>query len=103
MSDDFTRDFLNTDIGVGELRPGTTKRRWEPEVGMKKHRERIHRESKFADDHKNLPFTFSKPKKPSRNAVVRCSNCGALFSANVNTVGIICSSCKQFSVVEVVD
>ena len=44
----------------GELSPGSTKRRWIPEGGEQRLRDRIHKESKFVDDHKNLPFTFAK-------------------------------------------
>ena len=37
-------DLKNVDLGIGELSPGVTKRRWEPEGGINKHNERIHRE-----------------------------------------------------------
>lgn len=103
MSDDFTRDLLNTDTGKSELSPGAIGRRWEPEEGLQKYRERIHRESKYADDNKNLPFTFSKPKKKKRSALVKCKNCGYVFSATVETVGVICRNCKKFSSTEVID
>lgn len=81
----------------GDLTPGSTDRRWEPRGGVKKHNERIHRESKYADDHKNLPFTFSKPKKNSIKKLVKCNNCGHIIYASKNTVGIVCSECKQYS------
>lgn len=87
-------------LGVGELRPGATPRRWEPECGIKKHNERIHKESKFADNNKNLPFTFRKPPKPvSRNVTLVCDNCGAYISGTKATVGVICKSCNKFSTV----
>lgn len=89
--------------GVGELSPGSTPRRWEPEGGLKKHRERIQRESKFADENKNLPFTFSKPKRPKRQSFFECENCGRVISAPVNTVGVICNGCKQFTKVKEVE
>jgi len=92
----------NQDLGIGELSPGSTKPRYEPEGGWNKHRERIHRESKQADA-KNLPFTFSKPKRHRRHTTVKCKNCGHLTSAPVNTVGIICNECKKYSAVEVLD
>lgn len=98
------RDLLkNTNLGIGELDPGSTKPRYEPEGGWHKHKERIHRESKVADDHKNLPFKFSKPRKHRRHTAVRCKNCGYVTSAPVNTVGIICPECKKYSSVEVLD
>lgn len=93
----------NVDIGVGELSPGATKPRYEPEGGFKKHKERIQRESKIADDYKNLPFQFSKPKKAKRHVVVKCKKCGHISSAPKNTIGIICSGCKKYSAVEVLD
>lgn len=94
MGSDFK---IEGDIGIGELSPGATPRRWEPPGGIKKHNERIHRESRFADDHKNLPFTFSKPKKPGRRSIFECSECGYMFSSSVNNVGIICPECKKFT------
>ena len=88
------------DVNIGELSPGTVGRRYIPECGLKKHRERIHKESKFADDHKNLPFKFSKPKKYSRREVKICCNCGSYVNVNVNTVGVICRSCGLYSPVK---
>lgn len=104
--DQFQKDVARSlnNLSIGELSPGSTDRRYEPACGLKKHRERIHKESKFADDYKNLPFTFSKPKKNPRRTYKICNNCGSVIYVNVNTVGIICSSCKQYSSVrEVVD
>ena len=82
-----------------ELSPGSVGRRYEPECGVRKHNERIHKESKFADDNKNLPFSFSKPKKSGRTSFVECDNCGHVTAASINTVGKICSNCKKFSTV----
>ena len=86
-----------------ELNPGSTGRRWIPEGGVRKHNERIHRESKFADDYKNLPFEFSKPKKSKRSITVKCKSCGYITSVSKNTIGMICPECKKYSAVEVVD
>ena len=83
-----------------ELSPGKTGRRYEPAGGVAAHNKRIHRESAAADKHGNLPFTFGKPKKVARNKVVACKNCGDILSASINTVGVICSNCKQYSSVE---
>ena len=87
-------------FGSQEIEPGTVGRRYDPAIGTKKHNERIHRESKWADDNKNLPFSFSKSKKPSRPRLVVCCNCGNVTSATINTVGIICAECRQYSNVE---
>lgn len=88
-----------------ELPAGSTPRRWEPECGVQKHNERIHRESKYADDHKNLPFTFRKPPKPKgRSVYVQCDNCGYITGGSTATVGMICPECKKYSsVTEVTD
>lgn len=86
-------------FGGQELAPGTG-RRYEPSMGTKKHNERIHRESKWADDNKSLPFSFSKPKKPGRTRLVKCCSCGNITNATINTVGIICTKCNQYSSVE---
>lgn len=87
-------------MGIGELRPGVTPRRYEPEGGVGKLNERIHRESKFADTHKNLPFSFRKPYKPvGRASAVQCDNCGNITYGTSATVGIICKKCNKFSTV----
>jgi formylmethanofuran dehydrogenase subunit E len=92
---------IDDDLGSSALSPGSTKRRWEPESGIKKHNERIHRESRHADEFKNLPFKFSKPKKSGMQQYVSCDKCGHTISASVNTVGIICSECKAYVSVSV--
>lgn len=83
-----------------ELDPSSTKRRWEPEGGVSKHNEKIHRESRFASHHKNLPFTFSKPVHGERSKFVECINCGYKTFVSKNTVGMICSSCKKYTAVK---
>ena len=87
-----------------ELSPGATPRRYEPAGGLKKHRERIHRESKQIDG-KNLDFTFGKPYKPrGRPTILACDNCGYVLSGTTATAGVICPECKKFSTVsEVTD
>lgn len=97
MGENFT---IDGDLGVGELTPGATKRRWEPEEGVTKLNERIHKESKYLNDHKNLEFNFSKPKKASKREWKKCLKCGHVSYVPKNTVGIICSKCKQYSSVE---
>ncbi len=92
---------MKIDGNVGELTPGTAKRRWEPEGGLGKHNERIHRESKYTDEHKNLPFTFSKPRKAGRRQYMECSECGYIVYVSINTVGIICNECKSYVSVNV--
>lgn len=77
-----------------------TDRRWVPEGGIKRHNEKIHRESKIADDYKNLPFTFSKPPRNKRHERFECVECGRLISASVNTIMCVCSVCKKITKVE---
>lgn len=107
MNNEFFKDVAkgvkNTPLNQ-ELSPGSTPRRYEPAQGLKKHRERIHRESKQADG-RNLEFNFRKPPKPmGRSTYVRCDNCGYIASATTATCGIICPECKKFSTVtEMVD
>ena len=87
-------------LGTSELRPGVTPRRWEPEGGVNSLNKRIHKESKFADDNKNLPFSFKKPPKTGgRLVLVRCDNCGNVSNGTKTTVGIICNKCNKFSTV----
>ncbi len=85
---------------MGELSPGATKRRWEPEIGINKHNEKIHRESRHADEHKNLPFTFSKPRKAGRQKLVKCVECGTMYYIGINTVGVVCNECHKYCSVE---
>ena len=88
---------FKVDGQIGELAPGATPRRFEPAGGTRKHNERIHKESKIADDNKNLPFTFSKPKTAGRNSVFECTECGYKIAASVNNVGFVCPDCKKFT------
>jgi len=87
----------------GELSPGSTPRRWVPEGGERKHREKIHRESSLADGNKNLPFTFSKPQNSRKAHLFQCSECGNSFFAPKRTIMCICSKCKKVTKVELVN
>lgn len=87
---------IESDLGIGELSPGITKRRWEPEEGVNKLKERIHMESNYVDQHKNLPFEFSKPRRSGRKHYMECTNCGNIVYVSINTVGIICNNCKTY-------
>jgi len=88
---------------MGELSPGSTPRRWIPEGGEQKLRDKIHRESKFTDDHKNMPFSFSKPPKSKSQRWFRCLGCGHETSAPKNTIMIVCKKCKNACKVELID
>jgi ribosomal protein S27E len=82
------------------LDPGVTPRRYEPNGGISRHNNRIHKESKYADEYKNLPFSFRKPPKAKgRPTYVKCDNCGHITSGSSVTVGIICKECNTFSTV----
>lgn len=70
-----------------------------PEKGLRKHQEKIHRESKIADQ-KNLPFTFSGPKRSGKQIWFRCVECDHVFLASKNTVMVICRECKKLTKVE---
>lgn len=83
-----------------ELSPGSTGRRWVPDGGVDRLNKRIHRESKFADDHKNLPFSFSKPPRSKKSKRVRCTRCNYITFAPQNTVGMICHKCNKYVSVE---
>lgn len=101
LSKAISKQVQKSDLGGSqELTPGVTGRRYEPIGGEKNHNKRIHRESEFSDKHKDLPFTFSKPKKSGRSKVWACSNCNNVVYANINTKGIICSSCKTYAAVK---
>jgi len=103
MNSNFTKDVKKVlnNTQVGELTPGSTGRRYDVPGGVKKHNERIHKESKFADDNKNLPFSFRKPPKSrGSSAYIQCDNCGCITRATTITVGIICPECKKFSTVK---
>ena len=99
---DVTKGVMNSPTHQ-EL-PAGSPRRYEPEQGVQKHNERIHKESRYADTHKNLPFTFRKPPKPmGRSAYVQCDNCGHITGGSTATVGMICNNCGKFSTVSEVN
>ncbi len=103
MNSNFTKDVKKVlnNTQIGELTPGSTGRRYNIPGGFKKHNERIHKESKFADDNKNLSFSFRKPPKArGRNSYIQCNNCESITLATTITVGIICPECKKFSTVK---
>jgi uncharacterized membrane protein len=67
-------------------------------MGTKAYREKIHKETKFARDHKNLPFTFSKPKKyKSNNVLFICPVCEDEIFITEDTIMVICDRCKTLS------
>jgi hypothetical protein len=87
---------IDGNLGIGELSPGSTGRRWQPEGGMRKHKERIDRDSRYADHNMNLPFTFSKPRRPGRKHYMKCPKCDSIVYVSVNTIGIICNNCNSY-------
>ena len=96
---DLQKNIVQSPSSKQVLDPGSP-RRYEPSSGLKKHRERIHKESKYASEYKNLPFSFRKPpKSKGRNIYLQCDNCGHVTTGTTVTVGIICSECKKFSTV----
>jgi len=78
-------------------------RRWIPEEGLGKYRERIHKESKFADDYKNLPFKFSKPRRSRRREFFKCVECGNEIYAPKSTIMAVCTVCKKVTKFDVVE
>ena len=77
-------------------------RRWVPEGGLQRYRDKIHRESKIADQ-KGLPYTISKPDKPKKHDYFSCAECGRKFSAPKNTIMCVCPDCKKVTKVERVE
>lgn len=101
---DLQKNVTESQTFQQSLPAGSTERRYDPALGVRKHNERIHRESKNADDYKNLQFTFRKPPKArGRATYVKCDSCGNIISATSITVGIICKECKKFSSVTEVE
>lgn len=67
----------------------------------KSHKEKIHKESKFADNNKNLPFEFSKPKKSKPNRdVYQCDKCDRVIPMDASRTCVIVCVCKNFMIVE---
>ena len=91
--------YLNNNTVSTELPAGAT-RRYEPEIGVKKHNERIHKESAYADSYKNLPFTFSAPKKNKSSILKQCTNCESLVYVHKTCVGVVCKTCNKYSSVK---
>jgi rubrerythrin len=68
------------------------------EKGTKAYKEKIHRESKYAKDHKNLPISFSKPKKQkAQNILFICLECGHEMFITEDTLFIVCSACNKLN------
>ncbi|MCK5020529.1 MAG: hypothetical protein KAS32_26155 [Candidatus Peribacteraceae bacterium] len=69
--------------------------------GSRKYNERIHRESRYADTHKNLPFKFSKPlKRKSNNVLVVCKECTHDLHITQETIIVVCSWCGYMNKVK---
>lgn len=66
--------------------------------GTKRYKDWIHKQSKAAD-HKNLPFTFSKPTKhrPSNREAI-CPECERVSYVSEYTRIIICTCGKLYKV-----
>jgi len=74
------------------------------EMGDRKYRERIHRDSKYADSNKNLPYSFSKPKKDKPCRVpFTCVHCGRESAHTEETIAVICGGCNHLTVVRTVE
>lgn len=96
---DITKSLKKTSINT-ELPAGVTPRRYDPVEGVNNLNKRIHRESKWVDDNKKLPFSFSKPTKSAKGCYKKCISCGDIKHVNINTVGIECKKCHQYSSLE---
>ncbi len=70
-------------------------RRWVPEGGLQKHRNKIHKESGAANN-KNLPFTFSKSIRKSYTWF-ECIECSKILNAPKNTCMMVCTGCKKLT------
>lgn len=109
VNKEFSKDIakaLKKESISSELKPGETKRRYEPVGGVKNLNDRIHRESLQLDKYGNLPFSFSKPVKNTnkRYTVKVCENCGEQVMVHENCIGIACSTCHKYSsVVDIVE
>ena len=100
FSDDIKKHLSKKSVS-SEHAPGEVGRRYEPTLGVKKHNERIHRESKIQDKHGNLDFKFSKPdfgKVKGKNAVKICNNCNTYVYVKEPSIHAICYlKCKCYS------
>jgi hypothetical protein len=64
-------------------------------------REKIHKESKFSDEFKKLPFKFSKPRFPKFDPwEYECPKCKHSFTLGRHTRMIICGACKHLFEIE---
>jgi hypothetical protein len=69
-------------------------------MGKKKYREMIHKDSKKADQ-KNLPYTFSRPKKDKPlNTYFKCEKCSRESAVSEETYMVICAACKHLNKVK---
>jgi hypothetical protein len=94
--------FVANSTASTEL-PAGSPRRYEPEMGISKHNEKIHRENSHSTRHQNLPFTFSKPVKNKPTIVKVCSSCDSPVYVHKNCVGIVCRTCGIYSTVKEIE
>lgn len=65
------------------------------EMGPKAYNQKIKRSSKEADDHKNLPFNFDKPRKAKPSKVgIECKHCKKAVFVTEDAVLVVCGSCS---------
>ena len=90
--------FVSSTTVSTELPPGSP-RRYEPECGVSKLNAKIHKDSDFADKHKNLPFSFSKPvfSGTKKSTIKLCANCMTEVYVHTNAVGIVCRACGEYA------
>jgi hypothetical protein len=69
--------------------------------GSKKYREMISKQTRI-ENQKNLPYSFSAPKKSgARNVICQCPHCEDTTAVTKNTIMVICGQCKKsYSVTE---
>ncbi len=104
LQGDIKKHLAKTTIST-ELAPGSP-RRFEPAEGVSNLNKRIHKESKFVDKYKDLPFSFGKPQfdKTKKRILKLCGNCESPVYVATNCVGVICRKCNTYAnVKEVVD
>lgn len=71
------------------------------EYMTKSHKDKIHRAGKSAEGDKDLPFTFSKPKrsKPNRD-FYQCDKCSRVLPMDSARTHVIICRCNNFIVIE---
>ena len=68
------------------------------EIGPKAYNRKIKQDSKFSDDHKNLPYHFDRPTKSKiAKVAIECKQCKKVLFVSEDAILVVCGSCSSIT------